>query len=246
MREASSPRTVVVIPAFNEEESIEAVIRAVIAEGLPCVVVDDGSADRTAEVVSSTCASLVRLPINLGVGGALKVGFRFAVEHGYDQVVQIDADGQHPASQARLLMESASGSGADLVVGSRFAGPNTVYRISRVRRACIALLARRVRSVGVSVSDPTSGFRLIREPLLSQFARSFPAHYLGDTFEALLVAGRRGYNVVEVPIDMRDRQGGRPSADMKALIRSMIRSLAVGLTGPSFDVAPKGVTSGPP
>jgi glycosyltransferase involved in cell wall biosynthesis len=239
MREATEPRTVVVIPAFNEEESIEAVVRAVLAEGLPCVVIDDGSTDQTAKVVSGTCASLVRLPINLGVGGALKVGFRFAVEHGYDQIVQIDGDGQHPASEARLLMQSAGSSGADLVLGSRFAGPQQMYKISRVRRACIALLARRVRAVGLTVTDPTSGFRLIREPLLTQFAKSFPAHYLGDTFEALLVAGRRGYSVIEVPIEMRDRQGGRPSADMKALIRSMIRSVAVGLTGPSFDVQPK-------
>jgi glycosyltransferase involved in cell wall biosynthesis len=239
MLEPSPVNTIVVIPAYNEEDSIAAVIESVLAQGLPCAVIDDASSDRTSDVVERTPAALIRLPINLGVGGALKVGFRFAVQHCYEQVIQIDGDGQHIASETKRLLQVASETNADLVLGSRFAEPGGSYEISRVRRACISLLAGRARSAGVSVTDPTSGFRLIREPLLSQFARHFPAHYLGDTFEALLVAGRRGYTVVEVPVEMRARQGGRPSADMKALVRSMVRSLAVTLTGPSFDVDPR-------
>jgi hypothetical protein len=82
-------------------------------------------------------------------------------------------------------------------------------------------------------------FRVIGDPLLSQFAREFPAHYLGDTFEALLVAARRGYHIIEQPVEMRERQGGRPSADVYALVRAMVRSLAVTLTGPSFDIEPR-------
>lgn len=239
MVEPLRPRTIVVVPAYNEQENIGAVVRAVTAEGLDCVVVDDASTDRTADVVEQTSAALIRLPVNLGVGGALRAGFRFSVKHGYDQVVQVDGDGQHVVGEIEALIAEAARSDADMVVGSRFAQGNNSYAISRTRRACIALLARRVRSVGLTISDPTSGFRLIREPLLSQFARNFPAHYLGDTFEALLVAGRRNYKVVEVPVLMRARQGGRPSADMKALVLAMIRSLAVVLTGPSFDVDPR-------
>jgi glycosyltransferase involved in cell wall biosynthesis len=232
-------QTLAIVPALNEADSIENVIKEVLAADLDCLVIDDGSRDQTAAIVRTTEAQLLQLPINLGVGGALRAGFRFAVSHGYSEIVQIDGDGQHIASEVSRLIAAADRSGADMVVGSRFAGNEQQYQVSRVRRACMSVLARRVRSAGLEISDATSGFRLIREPLLSQFARDFPAHYLGDTFEALVVAGRRGYVVLEVPVEMRQRQGGRPSADITALVRSMVRSLAVGLTGPSFDVDPK-------
>lgn len=212
------------------------VIAEVHRAGLPCLVVDDGSTDRTAYVASQTRAAVLSLPINLGVGGALRTAFRYAVQHGYDAVVQVDADGQHVASEIEQLVACAEAQGSDMVVGSRFSGQRSDYRISVVRRSCIRLLANRVKATGLTVSDPTSGFRLIRKPLLEAYARSFPSHYLGDTFEALLVAGRRGYRVSEAPVSMRSRQGGQPSADMSALVRAMIRSVAVTLTGPSFDI----------
>ena len=164
------------------------------------------------------------------------MGFRFAVSEGYRSVVQVDGDGQHRASDIHRLIDASHESEADLVLGSRFSSRQSGYEVSRIRRLCIGILASRVRSTGLVVTDPTSGFRLIREPLLTEFSRQFPAHYLGDTFEALMVAGRRGYRVIEVEVTMRERQGGRPSADAAALVRSMIRSVAVQLTGPSFDI----------
>ena len=234
--DGGAPRTIVVIPAFNESESIGDVLDEVATAGFECVVIDDASTDRTASIAEEHGVPVVRLPINLGVGGALKAGFGFAVRHGYARVVQIDADGQHLATEIPRLLEHADSVGADMVVGSRFASDDSDYSMSWVRRRCVSLLANRVRTSGVEVSDPTSGFRTIGEPLLSEFALDFPAHYLGDTFEALVVAGRRGYSVAEIPVAMRPRQGGRPSADLKTLVRSMIRSLAVTLTGPTFDV----------
>lgn len=236
--------TLVVIPAFNEEECVAGVISDVRSAGYDCLVVDDASADQTMKVAREAGASVVRHSVNLGVGGALRTAFRFAVEHGYTQVVQVDADGQHPTGQIDRLVGRAVSTDADMVVGSRFATGDDHYPISRVRRWCIQILARRVRRAGTSLTDPTSGFRVIREPLLSEFARSFPAHYLGDTFEAALVATRRGYRIDEVGVDMRLRQGGRPSADLAALVRSMIRSVAVTLTGPSFDIDQRTRTEG--
>jgi hypothetical protein len=109
-----------------------------------------------------------------------------------------------------------------------------------VRRACIRALATIVwRSGHVKVSDPTSGFRAIRSPLLEAFALDFPHHYLGDTFEAVLVAGRRGYRVAEIPVRMRQRQGGIPSADLYASTQAMLRACTVLFTGTTFDLPPR-------
>jgi hypothetical protein len=128
----------------------------------------------------------------------------------------------------------------DMVVGSRFAPGGASAPQSNFRRAGIRVLSTTLkRRGGVSISDPTSGFRAIRDPLLSAFASNFPHHYLGDTFEALLVAGRRGYRIGEVPVEMFARQGGRPSAALPASARAMLRALTVPFTGCSFDLPPR-------
>ena len=226
----------VVIPAFDERECIAAVVDEVRGAGFDCLVVDDGSRDDTAHIAATHGAAVVRLPINLGVGGALRTGFRYADDHGFTTVVQVDADGQHVAEHIRHLLAALHDGGFDMVVGSRFAGGGA-YRMTYVRRLCVRLLAWVIRRSGkVSISDPTSGFRAIRSPLLPAFAADFPAHYLGDTFEAVLVAARRGYRLGEIPVEMRERQGGRPSADLHALIQAMLRACTVLLTGTTFDL----------
>ena len=112
--------------------------------------------------------------------------------------------------------------------------------MSSLRRSCIRLLSAVIaRSGGARITDPTSGFRAIRSPLLNAFAHDFPHHYLGDTFEALLVAGRRGYKITEVPVAMQARQGGQPSAALPASVRAMLRALTVPFTGCSFDLPPR-------
>jgi hypothetical protein len=147
--------------------------------------------------------------------------------------------GQHFADQIDLLLDAMDRDDFDLVVGSRFAPGGSTPQLSATRRTAMRTLSAVLRrSGGVSVSDPTSGFRAIRGPLLMAFSRDFPPYYLGDTFEALLVAGRRGYRIGEVGVAMQSRQGGTPSADLIASIRSMIRALTVLFTGTSFDIAP--------
>jgi glycosyltransferase involved in cell wall biosynthesis len=233
-------KVVVVVPAFDEEACVSDVVTAVRALGYDCVVVDDASNDRTAAVAEQAGAIVIRLPINLGVGGALRAGFRFAVDAGADTVVQVDGDGQHPPEHIGELLQHLEEGGFDMVVGSRFAPGGVPSPHSRLRRAAIAVLSTTLRRrSGLKISDPTSGFRAIRDPLLRAYARDFPHHYLGDTFEALLVAGRRGYLVAEIPVVMHARKGAQPSAGLPASVRAMLRALTVPFTGCSFDLPPR-------
>jgi glycosyltransferase involved in cell wall biosynthesis len=196
--------TLVVTPAHDEEESVGLVVEGIRALGLPVVVVDDGSTDNTAVAASAAGATVLRLPVNAGVGAALRTGFRYAVRNGFKRVVQVDADLQHPPGAIPLLLEAAE-DGAELVIGSRFGSGYD----PGVRRIGMRLLSALVSSrIGTRISDPTSGFKVVTEPLLSEFARSYPAEYLGDTVEALLQAGAFGARIVEVAVPMDQRMAG--------------------------------------
>lgn len=232
-------RVLVVVPAWNESATISSVVAEVRSHGYDVVVVDDGSTDDSAHEAARAGAATVQLPINLGVGGALRCGFRFAVDHGYDAVVQVDADGQHPAPAIETLVQEAAATGAHLVIGSRFATAASGMHVGRLRRAVMSGMARTAsRATGTRITDSTSGFRVIREPLLSEFARTFPAHYLGDTYEALVSAGRAGYTVREIPVAMRDRTHGQSSASPLAAVRLTVRALVVAATGLHFPIRP--------
>ena len=242
---AEPNRVLVVVPAFNEEACIADVVTRVHATGHDCLVVNDGSSDNTAQHAATAGAVVVSLPINLGVGGALRAGFRYAIAHGYRVVVQVDADGQHPPEAIGTLVDALRTQPLDMVVGSRFASGGT-FPMSPIRKAAVRMLSAGIaRANGTRLTDPTSGFRAIRSPLLDAFAEEFPHHYLGDTFEALLVADRRGYRIGEVPVAMHARQGGQPSANGYASFQAMLRACSVWLTGTTFDLAPRPPTDGP-
>jgi glycosyltransferase involved in cell wall biosynthesis len=214
----------VVIPAWNEERTVGPVVEEVRALGFPALVVDDGSVDRTAETAERAGATVLRLPVNLGVGGALRCGFRYAVSQGFGVVVQCDADGQHDPGEIARLLDAMRSTGAELVVGSRFANPNGDYRVGAVRRMAMHHFAHLVsRRTHTTITDATSGFRAIRGPLLGSFAASYPAEYLGDTIEALVRAGRAGDQVVEIGVHMRERAVGVSSATTLASIWYLVR-----------------------
>jgi glycosyltransferase involved in cell wall biosynthesis len=219
--------TLVVIPAFNEEASVAAVVHEVLAHGYDVVVVDDGSQDDTPREAAMAGAAVLRLGLNIGVGGALRCGFRYAIDNGYSQVVQCDGDGQHDPSQIARLAEAATAQGADLLIGSRFSGTGGFEATGGRRIAMRALSRVATKAAGRPITDATSGFRLIREPLLSEFARHYPTSYLGDTFEVLVAAARAGYVVAETPVTMRARTGGRPSAGKLASVQFLIRVVLV-------------------
>jgi glycosyltransferase involved in cell wall biosynthesis len=205
------------------------VVRAVRRE-LDCdvLVVDDGSSDRTSAEAVAAGAHVLQHPFNLGVGAALRSGFRFAVAQGYAAAVQVDADGQHAPEDARRLLEPVQRGEADIVIGSRFAAG---YQVGRARRAAMRLLARVVsRHLGVTVTDTTSGFRAFSADAIARFARSYPSAYLSDTVEALLLAGDWGLRVREEGVRMHERQGGQPSAGGAMSLLYLARlSLVVGL-----------------
>ncbi len=210
--ERARPDVLVVIPAFNEETTVGSVAARVRALGFATLVVDDGSLDRTAEVAARSGATLLKLPVNLGVGGALRCGFRYAVSNGYRIVVQCDADGQHDPDEIPQLLDALTAREAHLVVGSRFAGEQP-YAVTRARRIVMQRLARIAsRRTGTTITDATSGFRAIGGDLLGMFAASYPSEYLGDTIESLARAGRAGYRVVEIPVSMNERTAGVSSA----------------------------------
>ncbi len=202
-------RVLLIIPAFNEAPSVGMVVEAGRRLGYDVCVVDDGSIDRTTDRAAEAGAEVLRLPVNLGVGGALRCGFRWAMDHGYDTVVQVDGDGQHDPADVGRLLDALRDSQADMVVGSRFINGAGPYPVRGVRRLAMRALSARVRRVaGVQVLDSSSGFRAIRRPLLDRFAAEYPVEYLGDTVEALIEAGCAGASIVEHPITMTPRVHG--------------------------------------
>lgn len=208
--------------------------------GFEVLVIDDGSSDKTFDYAKQAGARVIELSMNLGVGGALQSGFKYAIRHDYEAIVQIDADGQHPVGSINLLIEQANMSSSDIVLGSRFLDDSTRMQISLSRR--IAMWILRVvasQACKTTISDSSSGFRLIRKPLLSHFASSFPSHYLGDTFEMLVISGRKNYKVIEVPARFQNREYGRSSATSWASILLIFRALVVTTFGLHFQLPKK-------
>ncbi|MDN4614431.1 glycosyltransferase family 2 protein [Leifsonia sp. F6_8S_P_1B] len=203
--------TLVVMPAFNEEESVAAVVAEVEAKlpGITVLVVDDGSLDRTAEVAKAAGARVASMPFNMGVGGAMRLGFQYAKENGFPVVVQVDADGQHDPDGVPSLLAALDE--ADLVIGARFSGQGD-YEVKGPRRWAMTVLSRVLsRVVQSPLKDTTSGFKANGPKAVALFAHSFPAEYLGDTVEALVIAARAGLKVTQVPVTMRPRAAGQPS-----------------------------------
>lgn len=201
------PGTLVAIPALNEAATIQQVIGDVrkAVPGVRILVVDDGSTDGTAELARQARAAVVSLPFNVGVGGAMRTAFLYARRNGFDAVVQVDADGQHEASSIPVLVAGLGS--ASVVVGSRFTSGD--YRVRGPRRWAMRMLAAVLSRVcRTTLTDTTSGFRAADRRAIALFAQHYPAEYLGDTVESLVIAARAGLAVREVPVRMRVRQGG--------------------------------------
>jgi glycosyltransferase involved in cell wall biosynthesis len=226
-------RRVAIVPSLNEEATIPGLIDELRAfdPDLDIVVIDDGSADRTAAVASAKGARVLRLPFNLGIGGAVQTGFRYAFERGYDIAVRLDGDGQHDPAELARVLEPVLGDEADIVVGSRFAGEAADgYQSSRSRRVGIRLLAWIVsRIVGQRVTDTTSGFQALNRRGIALFARDYPHDY--PEVEATLMVFRHRLRLVEVPVAMRERGSGRSSITALRSIYYMVKVLLAIFVG---------------
>jgi glycosyltransferase involved in cell wall biosynthesis len=216
----------VVVPALNEAAAVGGVVGGLLERlDADVLVVDDGSTDRTAAVARAAGAIVLRHPYNLGVGAALRSGFRFARLRGYDRVLQVDGDGQHDLEATKDLLQRLDDGDCDLVVGSRF---ESGYRTGRVRRLTMQLLSKVVsRRLGVHVPDTTSGFRAFGPAAVERFALSYPSAYLSDTVEALLLAADWGLRVAVVPVVMHPRTTGVASAGPVRSAVMLLRLLLV-------------------
>jgi len=211
---AASPRAdrlLVIVPAWNEEATLPNTLRelrAAVSEA-DLLVVDDGSTDRTAHVARLEGAIVLTLPYNLGVGGAMRAGFKYARRRGYSRAIQVDADGQHDPRDIEAVL---SGLGrADISIGARFADRGS-YAVRGPRKWAMWFLAAVVsRLAGEKLTDVTSGFRAANARAINQYCEHYPAEYLGDTIDSLVFAVRSGLSVTQVSVEMRQRQGGTPS-----------------------------------
>lgn len=204
-------RVLIVMPAFNEEEVIADVIGEVrrVLPTAQLLVVNDSSADRTAAIARSAGANVLDLPFNLGVGGAMRLGFRYATEKGLPVVVQLDSDGQHNPADIPALIALLDE--ADVVIGARFAGKGE-YQVRGPRRWAMRFLSFALsRATRTELTDTTSGFKAHGPRAVALFARDYPAEYLGDTIESLIIGHRAGLRFSQQGVTMRERAGGTPS-----------------------------------
>jgi glycosyltransferase involved in cell wall biosynthesis len=247
-------RRIAIVPAFNEEECVAQVIEEIRAfdPDFDIVVVDDGSSDATSAAAARLGAHVVRLPFNLGIGGAVQTGFRYAFENGFAIAVRVDGDGQHDPAQLGALLAPVVADEADIVVGSRFATdpggvvdaldpgqgvgglaadvPSPAYRSSRSRRVGITILARTLSAiVGRRVTDPTSGFQALNRRAIALFAADYPHDY--PEVEAALMVHKHRLRMIEVPVQMRERAAGQSSIGALASVYYMVKVLLALFVG---------------
>ena len=203
-----SKRLLVIVPAYNEEGSIEKVVTNIGTANsqYDIVVINDCSTDRTSEILEKTFINHVDLPINLGIGGAMQTGYLYALDNKYDYAVQVDGDGQHdPKEIIRLVAKMESGK-ADMIIGSRFV-EKTEYNQKIMRMLGINMFSLVTRFlIGQSIKDSTSGFRLVNHRVIKYFAENYPTDYPEP--EVLVGLTRRGFKIVEIPVRMHLRETG--------------------------------------
>lgn len=220
-------RIAIVVPAYNEEEAITGVVNGINALNLEkglhidVVVVNDCSTDNTLNVVSCLNCTVLNLPVNLGIGGAMQTGFKYAYQQGYDAAIQVDGDGQHPAEQITLLIDAHKKNNWDVVIGSRFiAGKgfqSTVFRRQGIRY----FMFLNKLLTGYLITDPTSGFRLLNRKALEIVNEYYPDEYPEP--EAIVLFSKHNLHIGEVPVQMRERQGGVSSITTSSSVYYMFK-----------------------
>lgn len=216
-------KCLIIIPAYNEAGNIEKVINN-LTENYPqygYIIINDGSTDNTKEICVRNQYQVLNLPVNVGIGGAVQTGYRYAFENNYDAAVQIDGDGQHDVAYLDEMLKILESGRAEVVIGSRFM-ERQGFQSSYTRRIGINFLSvLGWLLTGVRIKDVTSGYRLVNKKFIRIFAEDYPADYPEP--EALVIAAVHGGKIVEYPVIMRERENGTSSINLKKSVYYMIK-----------------------
>jgi glycosyltransferase involved in cell wall biosynthesis len=231
-------KCLIIVPVYNESISLPRLIDQMnsIKNNITDIIleflfIDDGSVDNSKDIIENSGLNYITLSNNLGIGGAMQCGFKFAARNGFDYTIQLDGDGQHPPEELRKLLLSADQYEEDLIIGSRFIG-DIVYKPSIARRIGMIYSSWLLKFItGKKIYDTTSGYRLIKYKLIHFFSNEYPQHESG--LISLLMAAKAGFRFREIPIQMNQRQAGKSSISMKRVLfypfKTIINSIATML-----------------
>ena len=221
-------KAIVIVPAYNEEDNIRNTLRDLEENGAgtDVLVMNDCSTDGTEAILKETGVNYLSFPVNLGIGGGVQAGYQYARENGYEIAIQFDGDGQHEAKYLQALIDPIEAGEADVVIGSRFV-EHEGFQSSGARRLGIGILSRLIRLLcGVKVLDVTSGMRAVNRRFIEEYAEHYAQDYPEP--EALLYAGLQKARIREVPVQMKERAGGKSSISAVKSVYYMIKvSLAL-------------------
>lgn len=223
MAEPKTPKVLIIIPAYNESECIRSTIESIQTTNIDIIVVNDGSTDTTSEEARRCGILVLELPENLGVGGAMQTGFRYASSNGYEIAIQFDADGQHNPECIPKLVAMIRNGKCDLAIGSRYIVQNQQgFQSTFMRRVGIRFIASLIRMLTWKrITDPTSGFRAMNEKVINLFAQSYPQDYPEP--ESVVLAHNHGLKIHEIPVEMFVRQGGNSKIRLLDTVIYMVK-----------------------
>ena len=216
-------KKLIIIPAFNEEGNLEKTVNDIKtnAPDFDYVIINDCSTDKTLEMCRKHGFSYLNLPVNLGIGGAVQTGYRYAYYHGYDIAVQFDGDGQHSAEHLGNMVSTLLETNSDMVIGSRFIEKEG-FQSSGLRRIGIKYFTRLIKILtGKTITDPTSGMRMVNRKLLEKFTAEYPKDYPEPESVVTILSER--YKVTEIPVIMNERGEGVSSISLKNSVYYMIK-----------------------
>ena len=219
----STMKKLIIIPAFNEEVNIERTVENIKkdAPGFDYVIINDCSTDSTRKICEEKGYRVVNLPINLGIGGAVQTGYKYALRHDYDVVVQVDGDGQHDPKYLEMMFYELCDKELDMVIGSRFIAKEG-FQSSMIRRVGIIYFTKLIKLLtGVTITDPTSGLRMVNRKVIEMFVKDYPKDYPEP--ESVVAIIKRGCDVREIPVIMKQRQGGVSSISPFKSVYYMIK-----------------------
>ena len=216
-------KRLIIIPAYNEAENIVKTVEAIKEKekGFDYIIINDCSTDRTKNICEENGYNVINLPINLGIGGAVQTGYKYAYNHDYDIAVQVDGDGQHDPLFLGVMAQYLEEHSADMVIGSRFIEKKG-FQSSRARRIGIVFFTKLIKIMtGATITDPTSGLRMVGRNVIELFSNDYPRDYPEP--ESVVAILRRHMKVIEIPVVMKEREGGVSSISLKKSVYYMIK-----------------------